>query len=44
MPILLVFRAYLRITETSLPSLDIYKRAEAVRKAMRKIKKIYAQK
>ena len=43
MPILLVFRAYLRITKILPPSLDVYKRVEAIRKAMRKIKKIYAQ-
>ena len=42
MLILLIFRAYLRMTKTSPPSLDVYKRVEIIRKVMRKIKKIYA--
>ena len=39
--ILLVFGAYSRMTETLPPSPVIYERAETIRKAMRKIKKIY---
>ena len=41
--ILLTFRAYLRITKILLPSPDIYKRVEVVRRVMRKIKKIHAK-
>src|SRR5204862_5801413 len=38
---LLIFRAYLRITKILLPLLNVYKRVEAIRKVIRKIKKIY---
>ena len=39
---LLIFRAYLRMTKTLPPLLDIHKRVEVIRKVMREIKKIYA--
>ncbi|KAF2470266.1 uncharacterized protein BDR25DRAFT_355382 [Lindgomyces ingoldianus] len=42
-PTLLVFGAYLQITETSPPSPNIYTRAEAIRKAMQEIKRIHAK-
>ncbi|KAF2181424.1 hypothetical protein K469DRAFT_590000, partial [Zopfia rhizophila CBS 207.26] len=38
---LLIFRAYLRMTETSPLLLNVYKRVEVIRKVMREIKKIY---
>ena len=40
---LLVFGAYLRMTKTLPPSLDIYERVEVIRKVMCEIKKIYTQ-
>ncbi|KAF2193133.1 hypothetical protein K469DRAFT_451607, partial [Zopfia rhizophila CBS 207.26] len=36
--ILLIFRAYLKITKILLLSLDVYKRAEVIRKVIYKIK------
>ena len=39
--ILLIFRAYLRITKTLPPLLNIYKRVEVIKKVIYKIKKIY---
>jgi hypothetical protein len=41
--ILLVFRAYLRITNNSLLSPIIIKRAKAIRKASNKVRKFYAK-
>ncbi|KAF2181817.1 hypothetical protein K469DRAFT_588192, partial [Zopfia rhizophila CBS 207.26] len=38
---LLVFRVYLRMTKILLFLLDVYKKAKAIRKVMREIKKIY---
>ncbi|KAF2175419.1 hypothetical protein K469DRAFT_724132 [Zopfia rhizophila CBS 207.26] len=40
-PTLLVFRAYLRITKTSLLLPNVYERVEVIRKAMHEIKKIH---
>jgi hypothetical protein len=42
-PILLVFRAYLRITNNSLLSLITIKRAKTIRKASNKMRKFYAK-
>ena len=41
--ILLVFRAYLRITRSSAPSASIVKRVEAVRLAMTKLRHLNAK-
>jgi hypothetical protein len=42
-PILLVFRAYLRITNNSLLSLTTIKKTKAIRKTSNKIRKFYAK-
>jgi hypothetical protein len=42
-PILLVFRAYLRITNNSLLLPITIKRAETIRKASNKVRKFYAK-
>jgi hypothetical protein len=42
-PILLVFRAYLKITNNSLLSPTTIKRAKTIRKASNKIRKFYAK-
>jgi hypothetical protein len=43
MPILLVFRAYPRITRDSPPSPSITERAEAIYKAMKEVRRLYAE-
>ena len=42
-PTLLVFSAYLRLTEIDPPSLSITKRAEAIRAATKEVRHIYAE-
>jgi hypothetical protein len=42
-PTLLVFRAYLRITNNSLLSLITIKRTETIRKASNKVRKFYTK-
>jgi hypothetical protein len=42
-PTLLVFRAYPRITRDSLPSPFITKQAEAIHKAIKKVRRLYAE-
>ena len=41
-PMLLVFSAYPRITNDSPPSPSIVQRAEAIRKAMKEVRRLYA--
>jgi hypothetical protein len=43
MPTLLVFEAYLCITKDSLSSPFITERAEAIHKAMKKVRRLYAE-
>jgi hypothetical protein len=42
-PTLLIFRAYLCITRDSLPSPFITERAKAIYKAMKEIRRLYAE-
>jgi len=41
-PTLLVFGAYPRITDNFPPSPSVVQRAEAIRKAMKKVRRLYA--
>jgi hypothetical protein len=42
-PILLIFGAYPRIIENSVPSLIITKRAEAIRKTTKEVRRFYTR-